>query len=199
MASGSRIVIRGVRFTNSSKVRVGGRDAQILSLTSRNIEALLPSVIPAGSSGVTVSKDDGVSRPFRLRITKAAFGIFSENGKSWGQAKTSLPFVLTGTGLGDVRNPDVFVAGKPARVVGAERRAGEPGIEEIEFVPPAGARTATFNMRRITRTSDGRYCFHQHQHPHFQSCTKISFDIVRFHSVSLVFLNIVLWCFRHAR
>jgi hypothetical protein len=98
----------------------------------------MPAAMPPGSAEVTVTNSGGVSRPFRIRIVPAAFGFFSANGKSWGPAKMERPYVLTGTGLGAVRNPEVFVAGKRARVLRAGPSPGPPGIDEIEFAIPEG-------------------------------------------------------------
>ncbi|MBS1855040.1 MAG: hypothetical protein JST11_06730 [Acidobacteria bacterium] len=144
LAPGARFVIRGLRFEAGSKVRIAGQDVRLLSVSPTEILALMPPAPSAGYAEVTVSNSDGVSRPFRVRIVPAAFGFFSANGKSWGPAKMERPYLLTGTGLGGVRNPEVFVAGKPARVLRAGPRPGAPGIDEIEFAIPDGTPAGCF-------------------------------------------------------
>ncbi len=136
LAPGARIVIKGLRFEANSKVRISAHDAQVLSVSPTRILALVPEPLPAGNAGLTVANGDGVSRPFAVRIVPAAFGFYSANDKSWGPAKMERPYLLTGTGLGAVRNPAIFVAGKPARLLRAGPKPGLPGIDEIEFALP---------------------------------------------------------------
>jgi uncharacterized protein (TIGR03437 family) len=154
LAPGSRVTIEGLRFEQNSEVRLGSRTLQILSATRTRLDVLLPAQLPLGPSSVTVSNRDGVSRPFPVRVAAAGLGLYSTNGKGWGPARMERPFVLTGTGLGAERHPEIFIAGRRARLIRAAPRPGEPGIDEIEFEPPAGTPEGCF-VPVLARLPDG--------------------------------------------
>ncbi len=136
LAPGARIFIKGLRFAADSRVLAGSREARVLSSTPTLIEALLPGELAPGRSQLTVTNRDGASRPFPIRIVPAAPGLYSANGKSWGPALMERPYLLTGTGLGAVRDPEIFAGGKRARLLRAAPKPGAPGIDEIEFALP---------------------------------------------------------------
>jgi uncharacterized protein (TIGR03437 family) len=138
LAPGSRAIIKGLRFEASSHVRIDTRELKVLATSATSLEILLPAELASGAHQITVSNQDGVSRPFTVRAVPAAVGLYSENQKSWGPAKMERPYVLTGTGLGAVRNPEILVAGKPARLLRAGPKPDTPGVDEIEFALPEG-------------------------------------------------------------
>jgi hypothetical protein len=85
-------------------------------------------------------------------VVPAAFGIFARNGKGWGPgeifnndspgetlntpaapAPAGSLATLVGTGLGTAQAIELFVGGKPARVLSRGPRTARPGAEEIRF------------------------------------------------------------------
>lgn len=144
----------GVHSETHIHIKRGSSDleAQLVSAGAERIEARIPPQAPPGDSQLIVTRDGQPSRPFTIRVLPAAFGIFSRNGKGWGPgeifrqdssgealntpaapAQPGSAAVLVGTGLGAASAAEVFVGGKPARVVSLGPRTGRPGVEEIRF------------------------------------------------------------------
>jgi hypothetical protein len=144
LAPGSRIIIEGLRFEPESEVKLGDRKLRVLSSAPARIEALLPPALPPGRAAIQVTNRDGVSRPFEVRIAAANLGLYSANDKSWGPARMERPFVLSGTGLGAERHPEIFVGGRRAKLIRAGPHPSDPGVDEIEFSPAAGSPEGCF-------------------------------------------------------
>ncbi len=152
LAPGARITIEGLRFESASRVNLEAQGKEfavrILSAAPERIEALLPASLPSGRAEITVTNQDGRSRPFPVRIVASSFGIFSSNGKSWGPARPAEApagrTAILGTGLGAAKDLAIFVGGKPARVLAASPLEGQPGVDRVEFEVPAGAPTGCF-------------------------------------------------------
>ena len=154
MAPGSRIVIQGLRFEPDSEVRLGTTQLRTLSIAPTRIEALLPRQVSPGRAAVTVSNRDGVSRPFEILITTAALGLYSANDKSWGPARMDRPYVLTGTGLGAERHPEIFAGSRRARLIRVGAHPSEAGMDEIEFAPDPATPEGCF-VPVLARLSNG--------------------------------------------
>ena len=132
LASGSRIIIEGLRFEPQAQVH--GVKLRVISAAPTRMEALLPTLLPSGPASITVSNRDGVSRPFGVRIASASPGIYSANDKSWGPARMERPFVLTGTGFGTERRPEILVAGRRASLIRIGPHPSEPTHRGIALV-----------------------------------------------------------------
>lgn len=151
LAPGTRFTIEGIRFGNTPgpvHVRVAGIEARVLALADHRIEALLPAAVPPGETSLTVSRGTETSRPFPIRIARAALGLYSANGKGWGpgrfprldtpSAHPGQTVLLEGTGLDGMQPLLRIAGGTPARVVSVHPKTGQPGIDQIAFVVPEG-------------------------------------------------------------
>ncbi len=148
LAPGTRIVIQGFRFAATTRVHLTSdrksAELRVLSSGPREIEALLPDDFPTGSAELTVSNDDGLSKPFPIRMVPCSFGIYSANGAGSGSAKIVAShgnrIAILGTGCGDrARVIQIFVGGKRARLASFHPDEREPGVERLEFEIPANA------------------------------------------------------------
>ncbi len=122
------------------------------------IRALMPEEARPGGARLVVAYQGCESRPVSIRIAASAFGIFTLAGDGMGPVADSPVrrgelVTITGAGLGAARpasNPasgrrarrtkvEVFVGGKPARVIRAGPKPGCCGIDEIRFEIPHDA------------------------------------------------------------
>jgi uncharacterized protein (TIGR03437 family) len=149
LAPGGQFTVLGLRFgsTADTMVRVKSRnrtfDALLISVDPKKLIGVLPVDIPPGPASLFVFTQGEPSLPFDIRVAPSAFGIFTETGEGWGAALRSPSGMLRpnqwvkiqGTGLGNVRTPQVLVGGRTA-VVRSAGHTNQPGIDEIEFQIP---------------------------------------------------------------
>lgn len=162
LTPGTRIAIAGFRFGRSPHVRLTSpeqnTELRVLSSTPEQIEALLPDAFPSGAAQLTVSNEDGPSRPFRVRIVPGALGLYTENGAGWGPAKIVFAadrrITLLATGSARARRLQIFVGGKRAHLVSLDADAREPGMERLEFEIPAKAPSGC-HVPVVVRAPDG--------------------------------------------
>jgi uncharacterized protein (TIGR03437 family) len=162
LAPATRIVIQGFRFATSPRVRITSAgqsaDVRVLSSGPQQIQALLPDALPTGAAELTVSNEDGPSKPFPIRIVPGSLGIYTENGAGWGPAKIAASsgnrITFLGTGCGGARAPQIFVGGKRARLVSLHPDEQKPGVERLEFEIPAKAPSGC-HVPVLVRLPDG--------------------------------------------
>jgi uncharacterized protein (TIGR03437 family) len=163
LAPGTRIVIQGFRFATSTGVHITSdrqsAELRVLSSGPREIEALLPDGFPPGSAELTVSNDDGLSKPFPIRIVPCSLGIYSGDGAGSGPARIAAAhgnrITILGTGCGDgARVAQIFVGGKRARLLSFQPDEREPGVERLEFEIPATT-PAGCHVPVLVRSPDG--------------------------------------------
>ena len=162
LAPGVLFTLEGLRLAGgNSETRIHIKqantdlEAQVISADAGRIEARMPLQAPSGDSQLVVTRDGQSSRTFAIRVAPAAFGIFARNGRGWGPgeifnsdpdkpsgetlntpaapAQAGSVATLVGTGLGVASAPEVFVGGKPARVLSLGPRSVRPGVEEVRF------------------------------------------------------------------
>lgn len=144
IARGARFLIRGVRLGTSREttaVHAGSLRVPLLSVNPKQVEALMPANAPLGEASLVVTVDGQSSAPFRMRIARAGFGIYSLNRQGWGPAqatplKPGQAASITGTGLGGL-TPVVETGGQRARVLAIRKL--RDGDEEIRFTVPGSA------------------------------------------------------------
>ena len=167
IARGARLTIRGARFgdrksdvTAKLSGPAGEKTLAVTPVDSSTAIARVPADAPLGPASLTVRVNGLRSPPYPVRIVRAQFGIYANNGKGWGPGRiqnvtgtgrmpntvsSSASFgqtlALSGTGLGDTKTPAVFVGGRPAKVVAARV---SPDADEILFAVPAGAPEGCF-------------------------------------------------------
>jgi uncharacterized protein (TIGR03437 family) len=94
-------------------VRLAGNDARVvlrhgessivlpvLSAEPRQLEAWMPAAAPLGAASLRVMTAAGESKPFSIAVVDRQPGLYSANGKGWGQAKADV------LGAGDHRAPN---------------------------------------------------------------------------------------------
>jgi uncharacterized protein (TIGR03437 family) len=167
VARGSRLTIRGARFGGRTSVisaklsgPAGERTLPITPVDPSTVIARVPADAPLGPASFVVTVNGLSSPPYAVKVVRAQLGIYANNGKGWGPGRiqnvtgtgrvpnsvsTSAVFgqtlALSGTGLGDTKNPAVFVGGQPAKVVAARE---SPDGDEILFMVPANAPEGCF-------------------------------------------------------
>jgi len=143
LSPGGLFSVRGLRLGGAAtrilfRQGVDEREATVLALQPEYLEARVPLGLAGGDAQILVVRDGETSRPFRIRIARGAFGIFSENGKGWGpggaEAHPGGPGVVRGTGLAGITEPEVWVGGVRALGVRAFPVADKPGAEEVRFM-----------------------------------------------------------------
>jgi len=110
-----------------------------LAATATQINAIMPSNAPLGSSSVTVNFNGQASQPFTINVVNASFGIFTANQSGGGpaiiqnfnssadqpvnstlhSAKPGQAEILWGTGLGPITSSDALqppIGGLPVNV-----------------------------------------------------------------------------------
>jgi uncharacterized protein (TIGR03437 family) len=146
----------------SVEIRAAGVNvnAYPLSVSSNEIEAVLPSEAPLGKVELVVRKDGDPSPPLFVYVVESSFGAYSINGLGWGPAKSQIgsasarpgqTITLEGTGLGVTGGPDnrqpqrreahgrvsITAGGKPvAKIRYAGRSACCSGTDELSFDLP---------------------------------------------------------------
>ncbi len=143
-------------------VRYGARSsvAQLLAVTPKEIEAILPRILPEGDASLTVSRDGESSAPFMFRVANSALGLYSVNHLGWGAAAAEKisgshrrplgvgnsvapgdVVALTATGSAAKRAPTSSFPGRAlgAMILSAGPKLNQPGIEELLFRVPKGA------------------------------------------------------------
>jgi uncharacterized protein (TIGR03437 family) len=151
-------------------VTVGGatQSAIMLGVNQYQINAIMPSTIPAGSGNLTVTYNGITSAESPVQVVGAAFGIFTYGASGAGQAIATDPAygintiihtfhpgdvgIIWGTGLGPITSSDagappvgslpgdvkVYV-GNTAAQVGYHGRSGCcAGLDQIVFTVPSG-------------------------------------------------------------
>ncbi|MBS1859408.1 MAG: hypothetical protein JST11_28800 [Acidobacteria bacterium] len=133
-------------------------EAPLLYVSPGQINAVLPPAIPAGIRYATVAVGDVESPPASIQVTAGRFTAFAMNSAGTGPAaiqqvdaagypwlnRLSAPAIpgqamtLWGTGLGTATAVSVLVAGVPAETLYAGPAPGLPGVDQINFVLPAG-------------------------------------------------------------
>lgn len=134
--------------------------AQVLDVRLSSVLALFPKSIPPGEAEVTVSVDGQAALPVRVRVTRAAPGLFGALGAPLGPAiaqnlrpngvvesnallAPAVPgdyLVLWGSGLGETppANVTVEVGGRTVVPDYAGQAPGLPGVDQINVRVPAG-------------------------------------------------------------
>ena len=143
-------------------------DVPLLYTLDRQVAALLPSTVPAGTGTYTVSYGGTTSYPDTIVVVPSAFGIYTVLSDGMGDGvitaadyslatrnqpvKPGDPVILWGTGLGPVqgdegsqplpgnRFPDtqVWVGNQQAAVEYAGRSGCCAGVDQVVFRVPAG-------------------------------------------------------------
>ncbi len=119
LAPGALFSVRGLRLGGDKSVtRVllqqsqSEIEATLIKSGAEYLEARVPAGAAPGDADLVIVRDGQRSRPFRLRIAAAAFGIFAANGKGWGPAEGLGPpggaVTLMGTGLGNANAVEVW-------------------------------------------------------------------------------------------
>jgi uncharacterized protein (TIGR03437 family) len=127
-------------------------DAWVLYSSQGQINAILPSNIPAGAAQVTVTYNGIASLPAIVTVVRTSLGIFAVP-----QAPAQLGQIVIywGTGLGPIATPDnlppaaaavdrpdiavtITVGGIPAQRVYAGRQSEFSGVDNIYFTVPQG-------------------------------------------------------------
>ncbi len=84
------MVIDGLRFPPqpSLRLRSGERTWSVAALEASRNQAVwqLPADLPAGPASLTLSNDDGESRPYGISIASRSGGLYSLNNQGWGPA-----------------------------------------------------------------------------------------------------------------
>jgi uncharacterized protein (TIGR03437 family) len=170
IARGARFLIRGVRLgADRSSVNVvlrhGGNLLKIPLETANAMEldGLMPSEAPLGDSTLVVETGEGSSKPFAVPVVASQPGLFAANERGWGLGKIDnlsagghsspntpasparpgqMAAVLM-TGLGDARQVELKVSGRPAPIASIQRDF-EPGVERIQFRVPTDAHLGCF-------------------------------------------------------
>ena len=164
IAPGSRFLIRGVRLGNALRattvtVRSGAHSsvAQLLGVTPREIEAILPRMLPEGEASLTVSRGGESSTPILFRVARSALGFYSVNHLGWGTAvaervsgsqrrrlavgNSAAPgdvVALTATGAAAGSHFRLFLGRHSAPILSAGPKANQAGNEELLFRVPNG-------------------------------------------------------------
>jgi len=127
----------------------------VQSTTPAEIVARLPDNAPLGEGSLRVETEAGASKPYPVRISMTAPGLYSVNGKGWGQGRIELLqaggqraansltmtasagqlATLQASGVGTAANLAIVVGGLPATGVRVQRNV-EPGLDEIQFRVP---------------------------------------------------------------
>ena len=167
VARGETLTIRGYSFgedlagTSARLAGPAGKTAlAIVRVEDSAVTASVPADAPLGPASLTVVVDGNRSRPYPVTVVPAQFGIYSSDGKGWGpglisnldgarrtangvsnSASLLQALALTGTGLGDAKQPSVRVGGRPAQVISAR---ASPDGDEITFRVPADAPEGCF-------------------------------------------------------
>ncbi len=142
-------------------------DALMVYTSSRQVAAILPSRTPAGNGSITVTYNGTDSQPYPIRIVSSALGVYTVTSNGLGPgiitgadygiktaqapARPGETVMLWGTGLGAVDgdeglppapanrfSPEVFAAGKQAKVAYAGRAGCCSGLDQINFEVPDG-------------------------------------------------------------
>jgi uncharacterized protein (TIGR03437 family) len=142
--------------------------AILLFVSKYQVNAILPSTVPAGTGTVTVTYNDQTSAPAPIQVVDSAFGIFAYNSAGSGQAVATDtnyqlntiihtfhpgdPLILWGTGLGAIAASDaeappagdvgsavtVHVGNAIAPVSYHGRAPCCAGLDQIVFTVPQG-------------------------------------------------------------
>ncbi len=93
LSPGSRIVINGLRFPPLPflHVRAGTRKWLVTALEASPTQGVwqLPADLALGPASLTLTNEDGDSRPYPISITSQSGGLYSLNGQGWGPAHAS--------------------------------------------------------------------------------------------------------------
>jgi uncharacterized protein (TIGR03437 family) len=175
IARGARLTIRGAHFgahpSDTSATLsgpAGDKALAIIKADPSTVIARVPADAPLGAASLTVKVNGRSSLPYLVKVVRAQFGIYANNGKGWGPGRIQnvtgtarLPntvssaatfgqtLALSGTGLGDEKTPAVFVGGRPAKVVATR---ASPDGDEILFQVPANAPEGCFVPVQIQNT-----------------------------------------------
>ena len=154
--------------TLSVTVKGVTKPAILLSAGQYQINAILPSDIPAGTGTLTATVNGQASGALQIQVTSAAFGIFTFASSGIGQAVVTDPSyvpnsvihtfhpgdvaILWGTGLGPINGSDAglpptgtlpgniqVIVGNSAAQVSYHGRSGCcAGVDQIVFTVPPG-------------------------------------------------------------
>lgn len=148
-------------------VAVGTSPAQLLYVSPAQVNALIPLDVAVPADTVvplTVKSQSGTSKPFNLRLSRNAPGIFTQSATGTGRAlffdasfknldtvrgDEAAIFYATGLGpvdgSGKVIDPvDVYVGDRPAKVLSATLAPGFPGVYQVNVMTPAPATDRLF-------------------------------------------------------
>jgi len=160
IARGARISIFGVRFGSSSRTTSvtlnPGGPVRLMTVTSEQVDALMPESAPLGTTSLVVNVSGQASAPFPVQIVDSNPGIFSRNGLGWGPGKIAnvgsagrvdnMPenparpqsrIALRVTGLGAKKTAGVMIGHR--LVVGSVQATGTAGEREILAQIPGDA------------------------------------------------------------
>ena len=174
LAPGTRFLVHGWRMQPKDRVRIqiangpNTVEADVLSVTEEELEAVVPDRVPEGAAELTVIRDGKASLPAHIRILSASFGIFSQNKLGWGPgeifnsdrqpntkehaARPGERVTIVGSGSGSRRSvrPAIFIGGKQVVKIAKIRKSGtREGADEIQFTLPAGTPQGCFVPLRI--------------------------------------------------
>ncbi len=165
--------------TDRSGVRVllsqGGKVRRIAvqAVNRFRVEARIPGDTPLGDANLVVETSEGASKPFPLSVVASQPGLFTINGRGWGQGKITnldlhghssanaagnpaLPgqtVSVLATGLGKAHQLQMVIGGSPEPASSTKRDAA--GIDEIRFRVPANSPLGC-SVPVYARTPDGR-------------------------------------------
>ena len=168
IAPGSIATIRGNALTGAN-VKVNGRVAKILFVSSQEVVVVLPDGLEEGLVDVVVTNADGFASRCEATITTSGPGLFTVRGDGSGEAVVldadsltvgpfdpsngKLRLSIFATGVARAKSVTTAINGQPMKVE-AVVRSGLPGLDEIHVLVPAelsGAGASTLII-----TADGR-------------------------------------------
>ncbi len=93
LSPGSRIVVNGLRFSPSPflSLRAGQRKWVVTAIEASPTQGVwqLPADLVPGPASLTLTNEDGESRPYPIAITSQSGGIYSLDEQGWGRADAS--------------------------------------------------------------------------------------------------------------
>ncbi len=162
IARGAAFSIQGVRLgTDASNTHLellsSGRSIPLLarSVQPRQIQAFMPGKAPLGPGSIIVETPEGRSKPFSVRVVPAQPGLYSANGKGWGQGQIRMldsdggwkvnrmespmrrggTAAIDATGLASEHRAEIVIAGIRVAALGIDHSTAT-GVDRIRFRVP---------------------------------------------------------------
>jgi uncharacterized protein (TIGR03437 family) len=85
ISAGDAIFVRGTGFGSDAQLLIGGSAVPAISTNATQITAIVPPGVPIPAADVVVQSGGAASNPVVVPIIATAPGIFSANGKGYGQ------------------------------------------------------------------------------------------------------------------